>query len=387
MSTGRAGPEPALRQVGLGGAVILGLSAMLGTALFAVWTPAIALAESSLLIALALSAAVAALNANSSAQLARRFPVGGGVYSYAGRVLSRGWGITAGVGFVIGKSASCAAAALTIGAYAWPGHERAVAAAALVALLMVNLGGINRTTAAGAITVALVLAVVLPLALSGSLSDLGPASAGGFGPSKPGSVLAAAGLLFVAFAGYARVGTLGREIRDGSRNIPRAILIVFCIASAVYAVVAVATLRLGATVTLSAAPLRDLARALGWAPAGVALVTLAALVAAGGSALSLLAGMGRTVTAMADGGDAPALLGRRWATGVAGWAEVLAAGIAGAVVAVGGVGQALALSAITVLGYYGIAHLSWFRLSRSALPLLGLLGCLILSISLLAQAF
>ena len=371
------------RQIGLGAAVLLGLTSMLGTGLFAVWTPALSLAGDSLLLALGLAAAVAALNAYSSAALARRYPYGGGVYAYARRVLNRGWAITAGAGFVIGKSASCAAAALTIGAYVWPEHQRLTAGLVLLVLLGVNLGGISRTAGVGASMLLIVLAVVIPLALAGAFGDLGQATRAVPSPSGIGSVLAAAGLLFVAFAGYARVGTLGQDVANGSRNIPRAIAIVFIGAAALYALVAVAVLNVSKYSALGAAPLTDIARAVGWSAGLVGLVAVASVIAAGGSALSLLAGMGRTVTAMADGKDAPARLGRRWSTGVAGWAEVTAAAIAGILVAAGGIGQALAVSAITVLGYYSIAHLAWFRLSRNPLPLLGIVGCVTLSASLL----
>lgn len=386
-SAGRGGTadadSPQHRQIGLTAAVLLGLTSMLGTGLFAVWTPALALAGDSLLVALALAAAVAALNAYSSASLAQRYPYGGGVYAYARRVLNRGWAVTAGVGFVVGKSASCAAAALTIGAYVWPEQQRLTAGLVLVVLLAINLGGITRTTSAGATMLLIVLAVVIPLALTGAFRDLGPVAEPTPGTVGRGSVLAAAGLLFVAFAGYARVGTLGQEVKDGSRNIPRAIAIVFVGAAALYAFVAVAVLNVSGHVELGPAPLTDVARAVGWGSGLVGLVAVASVIAAGGSALSLLAGMGRTVTAMADGKDAPARLARRCKTGVAGWAEVTAAAIAGILVAVGGIGQALAVSAITVLGYYSIAHVAWFRLSRNPLPLVGIIGCVALSVSLL----
>ena len=55
-------------------------------------------------------------------------------------------------------------------------------------------------------------------------------------------MLEAAGLLFFAFAGYARIATLGEEVRDPARTIPRAIPIALGITLVVYAVVAVSAL-------------------------------------------------------------------------------------------------------------------------------------------------
>ncbi|HSR26253.1 MAG TPA: amino acid permease, partial [Candidatus Eisenbacteria bacterium] len=65
------------RRLGLGGAVAVGVGAMLGTGVFAAWTPALRLAGSALLVSLALAAVVAALNAWSTAALARVHPESG----------------------------------------------------------------------------------------------------------------------------------------------------------------------------------------------------------------------------------------------------------------------------------------------------------------------
>ena len=67
------------------------------------------------------------------AQLAAVHPESGGTYVYARGRLGPFWGHLAGWGFVVGKTASCAAMALTVGAYLWPAHDRAVAIAAVVA--------------------------------------------------------------------------------------------------------------------------------------------------------------------------------------------------------------------------------------------------------------
>ena len=50
-------------------------------------------------------------------------------------------------------------------------------------------------------------------------------------------ILQSAGLLFFAFAGYARIATLGEEVRDPERTIPRAIPVALGITVAVYAAV------------------------------------------------------------------------------------------------------------------------------------------------------
>lgn len=377
------------RRLGLGGAVGVGVGAMLGTGVFAAWTPALRLAGSALLVSLAIAALVAALNAWSTAALARVHPESGGAYAYGRARLGRAWGVLAGWAFVVGKVASAGAAALTIGAYVAPGQQRLVGVVAVAAVLLLDLRGVTRTAAASAALSAAVIAVLLALVVAaavgrsggaGGASDVGP---GGELPLGPAGAVAAAGILFVAFAGYARIATLGEEVRDPARILPRAIAVSFAVVLVVYALVGSAVLLVLGGLDperLSPAPLEEIAQIVNgsWLPP---LVRIAAVLAAGGALLSLVAGVGRTLFAMGRGGDAPAALAAVSSHGVPHRAQILAAAGAGVVVLVGGIGVALALSAVSILTYYGVAHLAALRLGPGegrpprAVPVLGLLGC------------
>ena len=101
-----------------------------------------------LLAGLAVAGLVAFCNAMSSAWLAARYPESGGTYVYGRRRLGHFWGFLAGWAFVVGKIASCAAMAFTIGVYAWPEQARALAIGSVVALVAINTAGIQRTAAA-----------------------------------------------------------------------------------------------------------------------------------------------------------------------------------------------------------------------------------------------
>ena len=114
------------RRLGTGDAVVIGLGSMIGAGVFAVFAPAAKAAGAGLLIGLALAAAVAYCNATASAQLAAQYPTSGGTYVYGRERLGNWWGFLAGWGFVVGKTASCAAMALTFAAYTVPaGWQRA----------------------------------------------------------------------------------------------------------------------------------------------------------------------------------------------------------------------------------------------------------------------
>src|SRR4051812_24037827 len=111
------------RELGVGDAVVVGLGSMIGAGVFVALAPAAHAAGSGLLLGFAVAAIVAYANATSSARLAALYPVSGGTYVYGRERLGPFWGYLAGWGFVAGKTASCAAMALTVGAYAWPAHE------------------------------------------------------------------------------------------------------------------------------------------------------------------------------------------------------------------------------------------------------------------------
>ena len=381
------------RVLGVRGATVVGLGAMLGTGVFAAWTPALALAGSALIGALAIAAIVAALNATSTASLARVLPESGGAYAYGRAYLSRPAGVVAGYAFVLGKSASAGAAALTIGAYAWPGYERIVGLVAVAVALALDLRGIVKSVRVTAVLVAFVLGVLGALVVSAVVSEAPSApGAAALPPASAAGLVAAAGILFVAFAGYARITVLGEEVRDPARTIPRAMIASFLIVIVVYAVLAVVVV--GAVshgLVLSVAPLESIASSVGSGALEV-LVRVGAVIAAGAVLLSLIAGIGRTLFAMGRGGDAPRALERvAESTRVPARAEICAAVLAALVVVIGGIGFALALSAALILTYYGVAHLAVLaRVRRGDFPRLlgvsaglGLVGCLVVVVGLL----
>ena len=201
----------------------IGLGSMIGAGIFVALGPAASAAGSGLLIGLGIAAVVAYCNATSSARLAALYPQSGGTYVYGKERLGEFWGFTAGWSFVVGKTASCAAMALTVGYYVWPAWAHAVAVAAVVALTAVNYAGIQKSALLTRVIVAVVLAVLAGVVVvTLGFGDVDAARLDIGDDISVGGVLQAAGLLFFAFAGYARIATLGEEVRDPARTIPRA---------------------------------------------------------------------------------------------------------------------------------------------------------------------
>jgi basic amino acid/polyamine antiporter, APA family len=390
--------QPGLaRRLGTVDAVIIGLGSMLGAGVFAAFSPAAAAAGAGLLIGLAVAALVAYCNATASAQLAAQYPTSGGTYIYGRERLGPWWGFLAGWGFVVGKIASCAAMALTFAVYLVPSAWiRPVAIAAVIILAAVNYHGITRTAALTKIIIAIVLAtlalvVIASLGgprLTASVQPWDFVAGGWYG------ILQSAGLLFFAFAGYARIATLGEEVRDPERTIPRAILIALSVVVLIYLVVAVSILiAIGpAGVAATAAPLAAAVEAAGWTWASL-LVRIGAAAAALGALLALIAGIGRTTLAMARHDDLP-----RWLAAVherhqvPHHAEVAVAGLVCLLILLVDLRGAIGFSSFGVLLYYLIANVAAYtqgsdrRRFPRILQIIGVLGCGTLVLSLPLRA-
>ncbi len=362
---------------------------MLGAGVFVVWGPAAATAGHWLLAAVALAAVVAVINAASTAQLAVLHPVAGGAYAYGARELGPGWGFLAGLGFVVGKIASVAAMALAIGAYVWPAHVPTVAVVVVACVWALNARGVTRTAWATTVIAIVVLGGLITVVIASLSMRVEPARHADAAPVTVMGVASAAALMFFAFAGYARLATLGEEVRDPSRTIPRAVAIAVAVVVVVYLVLGAVLLRRpGAALLVGAdAPLTLAVPDTALWRSGLAAL---AAVAAGGALVALMAGIGRTAMAMARAGDLPRVLGRTGRTGVPHVAEAIAGVAAVALAWWADLGFALAMSSVSVLTYYAIANASAFaaraRTTGFAIPravsALGLFLCLALAASL-----
>ncbi len=378
------------RRLSTGDAVVIGLGSMIGAGVFAAFGPAARAAGAGLLIGLVVAAVIAYCNAVASAQLAAAYPTSGGTYVYGRERLGPWWGFTAGWGFVVGKTASCAAMALTVAAYAVPGPwwaQRAVAVASVVALAALNYRGVTRTAALTRVLVTAsltaLLVVVLGIAVGGRANT---ANVHWSGTGGVYGILQAAGLLFFAFAGYARIATMGEEVRDPRRTIPRAIPRALLITVAVYLVVGTAALLAAGPDQLAAsnAPLTTAVQEAG-AGALAPVVRIGATLASLGALLALIAGIGRTSLAMARHADLPHWLAAvHHRHRVPHHAEIAVAVVVSVLAATVDLRGVIGFSSFGVLVYYTIANAAAFTQPATDrrwprwLNMLGAAGCLAL---------
>ena len=381
------------RDLGFVDAVAVGLGAIVGAGIFVVTGLAARVAGPAFLVALALAGVAAGCNALSSAQLAAVYPRSGGTYEYGYELLGPRFGFAAGWLFLASKLAAGGTVALGFGAYLAaivPGvDDRAAGVAAAVALTAANYFGIRKAGRLNAAIVLVTLAALLAFVAAG-LSAFDPANLRPFAPAGLRGTLEAAGLLFFAYTGYARVATLGEEVRDPARTIPRAIVGALAISALLYlAVSLVAVGAIGAeALGRSASPLQDAAGAFPW-PVAEKVVAVGAVSAMLGVLLSQVFAISRMFLAMARRGDLPRALGRIHPRHEVPDTAVLAAGlIIVAVTVVGTIRWVVAAATFTILVYYAITNVAALRLPAGQrryprwIAVLGLVSCVVLGGSL-----
>lgn len=352
----------AKQQVGLAGAVAIGLASMLGAGVFVVFHNAYVISPSGYLWALGLAGIVATFNAWSVYSLARQVDKPGGVYTYARVYLNDAWSFSAGFAFVFGKIGSIAAIALALNNYAADGWKFWPAAIAIALMTIINILGIQRTAGVAVLLSTITSLYMLSFVVSGFVSpaQLMVLPTPNAVPDLT-SVLSAAAVFFFAFAGYARVATLGNEVRDARRNIPKAIVIALVFVAGLYfALAAVFIKHLGLDLYTDATPFKTVfAHILPGVPSRI--TTAVALLAGLGSVLALLAGVSRTAATMGEDNELPGFVTLRNRNGSPWVSEVIIAAGAIALVAVGDLSWVIGFSSFSVLFYYSIGHLSVLR--------------------------
>lgn len=271
----------------------------------------------------------------------------------------------------------------------------AVGAVALFTALV--LSGIRRSSTMNILIVSVTLSALgffilfgLPAALERGASNLKPllpsAESGGLQ-----AFLYATALMFVAYTGYARIATLGEEVKEPKHTIPRAIIVTLIVTAVLYVLVAVVAIggvgaeRFANAPGAQATPLELAAQAMD-APLLALVVAIGAVTAMLGVLLNLIIGISRVVLAMGRQGDLPPLFARLRHEGTAPAAAVIAVGIViGGLASVGSVETTWAFSAFTVLIYYAITNLAALRLPREQrlfpawIAIIGLAACLLLA--------
>ncbi len=399
----RTGNGELRRDIGVLGAMMMGMGSIVGTGVFISIGIAADVAGPGVILAIFLASLVAICNGLSSAQLAANHPVSGGTYEYGYRWLSPAWGFTAGWMFLCAKSASAATAALGFAGYLMHAMAidqsswlLAVALAAVALLTVITLSGIRRSNLTNILIVSVTLLSLaffvvagFPQALAHGKENLFPfleaSASGGY------RLLQATALMFVAYTGYGRIATLGEEVKEPRHTIPRAVIatliasMVLYISVALVGLAAVGAEAFGQATRENVAPLEVIAGGFG-IPAAGQILAVGAITAMLGVLLNLLLGLSRVLLAMGRRGDMPTGVARINAqTGVPAIATLVIGMMIGGLVLLGDIRLTWSFSAFTVLVYYAITNLCAIRLppEQRLFPIwpayCGLAACLFLA--------
>lgn len=393
------------RELGLWGAVMMGLGSIVGTGVFVSIGIAAGITGPSVLLAIAVAAFVATCNGLSSAQLAASHPVSGGTYEYGYRYLSPTLGFTAGWLFLCAKSASAATAALGFAAYLLPilgasSHNVTlwVALGTVLLLTAIVLTGMRRTNIVNIGIVSITLLSLAGFVLAGlpqaiqrgatHLTPLFPTQSGHFAWTN---FLEACALMFVAYTGYGRIATLGEEVQNPRRTIPIAMVTTLGVSMVLYlavgyvGVATVGTQSFHVTSVTEAAPLANIAKRFSW-PGIATLVSIGAMTAMLGVLLNLLLGLSRVMLAMGRRADMPKATARLNPAQTTPTVSVLVVSvIILLLIQIGNVKTIWSFSAFTVLMYYALTNIAALRLAPKdqlyprTFSWMGLFACLFLA--------
>jgi APA family basic amino acid/polyamine antiporter len=371
------------RELGLFGTTMMGLGSIIGTGVFVSIGIAAGIAGPAVVIAIAMAALVATCNGLNSAQLAANHPVSGGTYEYGYHYLNPTLGFTAGWMFLCAKTASAAAAALGFAGYLLNLATQdsrllvPVAVATVCIMTAIVLSGIRLSNRINIAIVSVTLISLVAFMVAGAPQVTASRLSMQL---EPVPLLQASALMFVAYTGYGRIATLGEEVIEPSRTIPKAIIITLAVSMLIYIGVAIVAIgaagadKAQAATTSDAAPLVVIAREF---PIRVHwLVSLGAMTAMLGVLLNLLLGLSRVLLAMGRRSDMPSVTSKLAVS------VLVVGGIVAALAATGSVKSTWTFSAFTVLIYYAITNLAGLRLSRNerlygkAWGWIGLIACL-----------
>ena len=368
----------------------LGLSSMIGAGLFYNLAPTSKISSYSSILGLLLASTLAFANASSSAQLASLYPQTGGTYLYANKVLGKLPGNIAGIVFILGKTVSCVAIALTLGNYISPIYGKELGVGLSVIVFLIGYKGITKTAALARWFVLIVISILVFFCIAILMTpstNIAIPLLEGFSVSN---LFLSAAIWFFAFTGYSRLATYGEEVKNPETIIPSSILTGLGITVTIYLFVNWLSLAIIGTevVTNSNTPLL-VAMDVSVMSDFSFLIVFASTIATASVFLALLPAISRIYVAMSRDGILPNMFSKIHNKNNSAYVSELFVLLT---VVVGiytiNITNAIKLSAFFILIYYSLTNLSVINLEKNqrlypvSIAYYGLLMCMVLGFSL-----
>ena len=357
------------RVIGFWEALAINLGAIVGAGIFVIRGIAAGIAGPSAIIAIAIGAVVSIFTGLSFAQLSHAYSSEGGNYEYAKRQLGNYAGVVVGLMFILSSIVGGAVVALSFGSYFASLAGSGIGAIAVAVLLIACLGAVNylgvKSTALTSAALTVIKLAILAFFILVGIFYIKPANYVPFLPNGFGSLFEATAFIFFAYTGFARVTTMGEEIREPKKTIPRAIIYSILISAIVYAVVMFVIIGLVPYGSLAASQ-SPLAFAMLSATGNREfeyVISIGALFATVNVALSMILGVSRVAFAMSRDGNLPRSLSRLNRFGTPGMAIIVPTLIMMLAAATMDFRQIASLSNAAALLSYSLANVAAIKLT------------------------
>ena len=368
----------------------LGLSSMIGAGLFYNLAPTSKISSYSSILGLLLASTLAFANASSSAQLASLYPQTGGTYLYANKVLGKLPGNIAGIVFILGKTVSCVAIALTLGNYISPIYSKELGVGLSVIVFLIGYKGITKTAALARWFVLIVISILVFFCIAMLMTpstNVAIPLLEGFSASN---LFLSSAIWFFAFTGYSRLATYGEEIKNPEKIIPSSILTGLGITVTIYLFVNwLALAIIGPKVVANSNTPLLVAMDVSVMSEFSFLIVFASTIATASVFIALLPAISRIYVAMSRDGILPNMFAKIHNKNNSAYVSelfVLLTVIVGIYTI--NITNAIKLSAFFILIYYSLTNLSVINLEKNqrlysvSFAYYGLLMCVVLGFSL-----
>jgi len=306
------------RTIGYLGAVAIGIGGMVGGGIFAVLGEAVSLAHGASVIAFLLAGIVALFTAYSYAKLSTKFQTKGGTVSFIDNAFGHNL-LSGSVNFMLWLSYLVT---ISLYAVAFSSYAKALfipdagflmnhlfISVAIILPLIINLISASFVSRSETFIVVLkMLLLVVIIMASISFVDVERLS-----PTKwedSFSILVAGMIIFVAYEGFELIANAAEDIKNPTRNLPRAFYTSVVVVIVLYVLIAIITV--GTVSEKELLEAKDYALAIAAKPAlgsvGFTLVAVAALLATFSAINATIYGNGRLGLILAIEGELPVSL-------------------------------------------------------------------------------
>jgi amino acid transporter len=304
------------------GAAFLGIGAMVGAGIFALLGEAGTVAGSAVWLSFLLAGIVAALLGYTVVKLGVRYPSSGGLIAYLMEGFGNGRlvGIASWLGYFAAIVIVCSMVAVAFGSYAtslfvpdstWGGWDNVFTSVIVLAMAAINLVG-SRVVDRAQSFIVVVLLAVFAIFIAVTLVEIDPHLLAFSGYPPFSDIVASVALTFFAYLGFSVITFAAGDLRDPTRELPKAMYGALGVTSVLYVLIAIGvfgTLTVPEVIGYGETAIAEAARpALG--DAGFTIMAVAALLATASSVNATLYASGGLTAMLADVGQFPPFFGR-----------------------------------------------------------------------------